>query len=213
MKHWSQGKFSSMLWGQNHSNVTVKRDASLSQTSSVGICYTCAAKLLLKLFIFQVHQIPSLPLSVHLLRDGWGGSASWWFLSWSTTGCAMSPTQCRCQRPVRRPLPCTRHLGEKTELRVDLKGDRTTWLQVINRSSGVLTSVVFAVQMGSVASVHPPAGAFLRRTVTVVLVVVTVVGAELHAVVGREVFVTGVVTKVKAVESVSSVAAKVKSVC
>lgn len=76
-----------------------------------------------------------------------------------------------------------------------------------------LTSVVFAVQMGSVASVHPPAGAFLLRTVALIPVVVTVVGAELHAVVGRVEFVTGVGTEVKAVESISSVAAIVKSIC
>lgn len=84
--------------------------------------------------------------------------------------------------------------------------------RLLGPSLGVLTSVVFAIQMGSVASVHPPAGAFLLRTVAVVLVVVAVEGAELHAVVGRGVFVTGVGAKVKAVEGVSGVAAKVKSV-
>lgn len=84
------------------------------------------------------------------------------------------------------------------------------WL--LGPSGGVLTSVVFAIQMGSVASVHPPAGALLLGAVAVVLVVVVVVGAELHAVVGRGVFVAGVGAKVEAVEGVSSVAAKEKAV-
>lgn len=96
-------------------------------------------------------------------------------------------------------------------------GDRTTRPAVGNPgcwdpAGGVLTSVVFAIQMGSVASVHPPAGALLLGAVAMVLVVVVVEGAELHAVVGRGVFVAGVGAKVEAVEGVSSVAAKVKAV-
>lgn len=67
--------------------------------------------------------------------------------------------------------------------------------------------------MCSVASVHPPAGAVLLSTVAVVLVVVLVVGAELHAVVRRVELVTGIVSKVEAIESISSIAAKVVAVC
>lgn len=83
------------------------------------------------------------------------------------------------------------------------------------RQSGscVLTSVVFAIQMCSVTFVHPPAGALLLSAVLIEIVVVIVEGAELHAVVGREELVTGVVTKAKATESVSSIAAKVIGVC
>lgn len=76
----------------------------------------------------------------------------------------------------------------------------------------VPTLVVFAVQVCSMASVHPPAGAVLLGTVAVVLVVVLVEGAELHAVVGRVELVTGIVSEVKAGEGVSRVAAKVEAV-
>lgn len=53
--------------------------------------------------------------------------------------------------------------------------------------------------------VHPPTGPILLGTVAVKLVVVVVPGAELHAVVGREELIAGVVTEIVAVKGVSSV--------
>lgn len=61
-------------------------------------------------------------------------------------------------------------------------------------------------------SVHPPAGAVLQSTVAIVLVVVLVDGAELHAVVRRVELVAGIVAKVEAVESIPGVATKVVAV-
>ena len=75
-----------------------------------------------------------------------------------------------------------------------------------------LTLVVSAVQMCSMTSVHPPAGAVLQSTVAVVLVVVLVDGTELHAVVRRVELVAGVIAKVEAIESISGVATKVVAV-
>jgi len=78
-----------------------------------------------------------------------------------------------------------------------------------NRSSPRgLTLVVFAVQMCRVASVHPPAGAVLLSAAALVLVVVLVHGAELHAVVRRVELVAGIVAEIEAVESVSRVTAE-----
>lgn len=62
-------------------------------------------------------------------------------------------------------------------------------------------------------SVHPPAGAVLQSTVAIVLVIVLVVGAELDAVVRGEELVAGIIPEVKAIESISSVAAEVVAVC
>ena len=61
------------------------------------------------------------------------------------------------------------------------------------------------------ASVHPPSGAILEGTVAVVLVVVVVGGAELHAVVNGVGLVTRV-PEVKAFEGVSCIAGKVVAV-
>ena len=62
------------------------------------------------------------------------------------------------------------------------------------------------------ASVHPPSGRILEGTVAIVLVVVVVGGAELHAVVNGVGLVTRVVPKVKAIESVPCIATKVVGV-
>lgn len=76
----------------------------------------------------------------------------------------------------------------------------------------VLTLVVFPVEVGGVASVHPPTGAVLLSTVTLELVVVLVAGTKLHAVVRRVELVAGVISKVKAVKRVTRVTAVVESV-
>ena len=78
-------------------------------------------------------------------------------------------------------------------------------------SSHVLTRIVFAVEVAGMASVHPPSGAILEGTVAVVLVVVVVGGAELHAVVNGVGLVTHV-PEVKAIEGVSCIAGKVVAV-
>lgn len=75
-----------------------------------------------------------------------------------------------------------------------------------------LTLVVFAIQMCSVAPVHPPAGAVLEGTVPVERVVIVVEGAKLPAVVGRVELVAGIVTEVKASKGIASVTAKVEAV-
>lgn len=59
--------------------------------------------------------------------------------------------------------------------------------------------------MASVALVHPPAGPVLLGAVALELVVVVVPGAELHAVVGREELIAGVITEIVAVKGVSGV--------
>lgn len=61
--------------------------------------------------------------------------------------------------------------------------------------------------------VHPPAGAVLLSTVAIILVIVLVEGTELHAIVRRVELVTGIITKVEAIESISSITAKVVAVC
>ncbi|KAG9347144.1 hypothetical protein JZ751_006071 [Albula glossodonta] len=66
--------------------------------------------------------------------------------------------------------------------------------------------------MSSMASVHPPARPILQRTVPRVLVIVLVVGAELHAIVGGEELVAGIIPKVKAVEGVASIPSVVISI-
>lgn len=108
-------------------------------------------------------------------------------------------------------------IGQKTQLRVDLQYDQVTSTRhesaILGPIVSQLTGVVFAIKMGSVASVHPPTGSVLLSTVAFEPVVVTVEGAELHAVVGCERFVAGVASKVITVECIPSVAAKVKPVC
>lgn len=79
-------------------------------------------------------------------------------------------------------------------------------------SPHVLTLIVSAVQVGSVASVHPPSRGVLEGTVAVVLVVVIVSRAELHAVVNGVGLVTRVIPEVKAIEGISCIAAKVVGV-
>lgn len=66
--------------------------------------------------------------------------------------------------------------------------------------------------MSSMTSVHPPARAVLLSAVAVVPVIVVVESAELHAVVGCVELVTGVVSKVKAIESIPCITAKVVTV-
>ena len=80
-------------------------------------------------------------------------------------------------------------------------------------SSHVLTWVIFAIEVASVASVHPPSRRILEGTVAVVLVVVAVGGAELHAIVNGVSLVTSVIPEVKAIEGVSCIAAEVVAIC
>lgn len=85
--------------------------------------------------------------------------------------------------------------------------------QVVKRMDPLgLTLVVFAVQMGGMATVHPPARAVLQGTVPVEFVVIVVEGAELLAVVGRVELVAGIVTKVEAGKGVAGIAAKEEAV-
>lgn len=81
-----------------------------------------------------------------------------------------------------------------------------------HQSMQFLTLVVSAIQMCSVASVHPPTGALLLSTVALIVVIVAVEGAELHAVVGCEVLVAWVTIKLKAAESISGITTKEMSI-
>ena len=76
-------------------------------------------------------------------------------------------------------------------------------------SSYIRTLIVPAVQVASMASVHPPSGAVLEGTVAVIPVVVVVRGAELHASVRGVDLVTRILPEVKAIEGVSRSATKV----
>lgn len=53
--------------------------------------------------------------------------------------------------------------------------------------------------------VHPPTGPILLGTVAFELIVVVVPGAELHAIVGREELIAGVITEIVAIKGVSGV--------
>ncbi|KAG7237069.1 hypothetical protein INR49_032814 [Caranx melampygus] len=64
----------------------------------------------------------------------------------------------------------------------------------------------------NVTSVHPPARAVLLSTVSIILVIVLVAGAELHAVVRCVELVAGVISKVKAIKSISGVTTKVVTI-
>lgn len=62
------------------------------------------------------------------------------------------------------------------------------------------------------ASVHPPSRAVLEGTVAIKFVVVFVVSTKLHAVVRCEELVTRVISKVKAIKSVSCITTKVVAI-
>lgn len=55
--------------------------------------------------------------------------------------------------------------------------------------------------------VHPPARSILLSTVAIELVVVIVPGTEVHAIVGCEKLVTGIITKIVAVEGIPGISA------
>lgn len=62
------------------------------------------------------------------------------------------------------------------------------------------------------ATVHPPARPLLQGTVFLKLVIVFIRCTELHAIVRCVEFVTGVISEIKAVESIPSISTKVISV-
>lgn len=62
------------------------------------------------------------------------------------------------------------------------------------------------------AAVHPPTRPILLSTVSLELVVVSVSCTELHAIVRRVEFVTGIVTKVVTIEGIASISTKVISI-
>lgn len=69
------------------------------------------------------------------------------------------------------------------------------------------TLVINSVEVASVTLIHPPTRAILFCTVPFKLIIVIVPGTELHAIVGSEELVTGIITKIIAIEGIAGISA------
>ena len=61
--------------------------------------------------------------------------------------------------------------------------------------------------------VHPPTRSILFGTVAIILIIVTVPGTELHAIMGCEKLVTRIITKIIAIKCISSISTNEVSIC
>lgn len=79
------------------------------------------------------------------------------------------------------------------------------WCSGLSALRRHLTYIIFAIEVASMASVHPPPRAVLLGTVAIIVIIVIIVGTEPHAVVVGVGFITWVISKVISIKGIPSI--------
>lgn len=80
-----------------------------------------------------------------------------------------------------------------------------TWCPGLQALRRHLTYIIFAIEVTSMASIHPPPRSVLLSTVAFVVVIVVIMGTEPHAIVVGVGFITWVIPKIVSIKGIPSV--------